>query len=411
MKYYIEYPIKIKCGLRCPYCFHNPLWEYIGRSSDKQLGDICAFTFDEYKTWRDTHLTDATEILMELQGGEPSFMDNAQLVLDIIDASDKERFQIQSNGFGDFTFYEELVSRKNKIDRIGFTYHRKVIEGTLPKNNIEPISNIPFRFINNVELIKHSGIKTYVKELLFLDCKDEILKHKKYWKDRNVEFRIQDFKGLAGLDGTETSQYTDEDWGLIYEEYKHTGSCCNCRSGYKQLILRGYDQWGGDVLACWQDHKVIGNILENWYEPYEEVLIDRNASRGRTVVGKGFYRSDFLSDMKQNQLEKQFFTINPQGVCMLLKFQELLNKLNQDRQGVAAEVDELQKMVLNFQKRIQELSQQDTFLLGEVEGLNKAIALAAEPKAEPVAEMEAVAESILKGELPKLNPEAINYVP
>jgi hypothetical protein len=348
---------------------------------------------------------------MELQGGEPSFMDNAQLVLDIIDASDKERFQIQSNGWGNNFFYSELIARKDKIDRIGFTYHAKVLEGTLPQNYIEPISNIPFRFINNVNHIHESGIKTYIKEIYFLDRKEEILKRKEYWEKRGVEYRLQDYKGLAGLDGTETSQYTDEDWKLIHEEYKHTGTCCNCRKGYKQLILRGYDQWGGDVLACWQDHRVIGNIVENWYEPYEKVLIDTTAQRGRTVIGKGFYRSDFLSDMKQNQLEKQFFTLNPQGVCMLSKFQELLNKLNQDRQGVAAEVDELQKMVLNFQKRIQELSQQDTFLMGEVEGLNRAIALAAEPEPKDEAVAVAVDEVLSKGELPKLNPEAINYVP
>jgi hypothetical protein len=348
VKYYIEYPIPIQCGLRCPYCFHQPLWEFNERYPDSAYGDKCAFTFAQYEAWRNKHLADGTEFLMELHGGEMSYKGNQRIVLDIIDSADKERFQLQTNGLGDAHFYQQLNERRKKIDSVGFTFHRKEIY-----KNSEAAPHLTDRFKTSVLARAANGIKVYVKELLFLDCKEEILKNKEYWESQGVEFRLQDFKGVGGLCTTE--KYTAEDWALIHPEYRHGGPCCHCREGYKQLIIRGYDQHGGDVLACWQDHKVVGSIVEDWYEPYEKIVVDTTAPRGRTVVGKGVYRGDYMRDLKRNALEKIYHKIYPKESKMLAKAVE---SINQKLSAFVAEHQRTDEAIRSRQAQISQLTQE-----------------------------------------------------
>lgn len=316
MNYYIEYPFPILCGLRCPYCFHQMLWQHNMRYPNDTYGDKCPFTFAQYKAWRDKHLSDGTEFLMELVGGEISHPGCQQIVLDIINDADKERFQLQTNGMGTKGFYTSLVEtpeRKAKIDRVGFTYHRRVIA-----NSAKMIDT----FVDNVNTLKDAGLKVYVKELLILENKKEILRNKEYWENMGVEFRLQDFKGIGALYSDETVKYTAEDWALINPEYCHLGSDCRCREGYKQILIRGYDQWGGDVLGCWQDHKVIGSIIEDWYEPYQRALIDHKASRGRTLEGKGVYRTDYMRDLAISDREQYHYNNKQRRFWMLARLEQ-----------------------------------------------------------------------------------------
>jgi hypothetical protein len=224
----------------------------IGKYEDKYSVN-CAFTPAQYMAWRDRHLLGGTEFLCELHGGEISQSPDA--VFSIIDALDKERFQLQTNGLGAPEFYDGLIARKSKIDRIGFTFHR---------TEIDRIAGGRKTFERNVKLIRNSGIPVYVKELLILEHKAAILEHKKFWEARCVEFSIQDFKGYRGRNGDEQDRYAADDWAIVHEEYKHGGAQCHCRDGYKQVLIRGYDIFAGDIVACWNDPCVVGNIIEGW---------------------------------------------------------------------------------------------------------------------------------------------------
>jgi len=408
MKYFLEIPLKIKCNLKCGYCFSAEAWELEKDNKyHTKYSDTCPFTVDQLIAWRDKHLSDGTEFLYELHGGEMSHEENQELVLELLTKLDG-KFQLQTNGLGDFTFYEEVIKYKDKIDRIGFTYHRKVLkDGTLP---IESISGVPYRFINNVELVNHSGIKTYVKELLFLDEKTAILKHKKYWKDRNVEFRIQDFKGYRGRDSTEMNKYTSADWNLIYPEYKHEGKTCHCREGYKQILIRGYDCFAGGVLGCWNDPTEIGNIIKDTYTGYGQVNILENGERDVSVEKK-VYRGSYPYDFWHPNIENEFKSLSKdqlndplfKEVIMKARLQERLNELNANRQNVNSEAVQLQQLIANCEARLKELSNEDVRLAAKTEMLTEVIQTT---ESEAVPEMESVAESILKGELPNLNPVA-----
>lgn len=269
---------------------------------------------------------------MELHGGEMSYGRNREITLSIIDAAERERFQLQTNGLGDANFYSDLIKRSKKIDRIGFTYHRAVMGRDEAKIDT---------FTDNVINVNAAGLKVYVKELLSLDRKSEILEHEMYWtKFRGVEFRLQDFKDAGWVE-----KYTDEDWELIHPEYRHRGIFCQCRAGYKQILIRGYDQWAGDVLACWQDHKVIGSIVEDWYEPCQGVLKDTSAERGRTVLGNGKYRSDFGRDMILNRLEKKWHTINPKESKMLARLEADRERLIAIIRGAEARIAQRDKAI------------------------------------------------------------------
>jgi len=289
MKYFIQYPIMIVCGLKCSYCLHKEAWdlERDGKFEEKFTCE-CPFTFAQYQAWRDKHLSDATEIIMELHGGEMSYGDNQRLTLDIIDAADKEKFSLQTNGLGEGQFYEGLVKRKGKIERVGFTYHRAMITGNQYLWN---------KFVDNVHTIREARIGVYVKELLISELRDSIIQGKTFWENLGVEFRLQDYKGIGGHNAP---QYTPEYVALIHPEYQHVlGAECACRKGYKNIIIRGYDinaaVFGGDVLACWHDPTVIGNINNDWYSSNYRInrLLDNSID---VAVPQKLYRGNLPKD-------------------------------------------------------------------------------------------------------------------
>ena len=262
--YFVQYPGYVECGLKCPYCFHKEAWdlEKEGKKNTKYKDQI-PFTFEDYQRWRDKFLPDATKFLMEIHSGEISYGKNKEHCLSIIDKADKETFQLQTNGMGSKSFYEELIKRKNKIDRIGFTFHRKVIMENKNKDKLAE------RFIQNVFLIAKSGIKVIVKELLILSLKSKILESKAFWENIGIEFRIQDFRDNGGFD---PQPYTPEELSLIHPEYLHGRENCSCRVGYKNVIIRGCDIFGGNVLACWHDPCIIGHIGSGYKPPEDYIL-------------------------------------------------------------------------------------------------------------------------------------------
>jgi len=295
MKYYIEYPIPIKCNLHCYYCFHQEKWELdkAGETSNK-YSETCAFTPLQFMAWRDKHLSDGESFLYELQGGELSCAPD--VVFEIMDTLDKGKFQIQTNGTGSTDFYRRLITYKDKIDRIGFTYHRDCI----PADELTAFNEA---FERNVRTVKDAGIKVYVKELLLLKHKAAILVNKAYWEHNGVEFRIQDFKGYKGrTPETDLLKYTQGDWDLIYREYRHPNGRCCCRDGYKSILIRGYDIFRGDVIACWNDPTVIGNIVEDWYTPYSHTEIKDGDLEVKGVVKK--YRGNYDRDIWSPEQEK-----------------------------------------------------------------------------------------------------------
>jgi hypothetical protein len=391
MKYYIEYPIPIVCDLKCPYCFHRQLWDHNERYPHNQYGDKCAFTLQQFKAWRDKHLADGTEYLVELHGGEMSHLDCQDIVLDIIDnMGGPTKFQLQTNGLGCKSegFYDRLPYRADKIDRVGFTYHRKMMKGDKV-------------FRANVRLLQEHGIKVYVKELLILEHKAAILNHKKYWEDKGVEFRVQDFKG-GGPYPCEADKYTPEDWALIHPEYQHFGPRCACRAGYKQIIIRGYDQHSGDVLACWQDHRVIGHIADGWYEPYKGVNIDPAAPRGRRVDGGRFYRSDYARDLNIMTKEQNYYNSNQRRYWMLARLEaekeRLLGMIRQNEAENAKDrvlINEAQEQarvaVEQAQKRIAERANIIALATGGIQMTDVYIGLAKEPEAKAAEAPEAEA--------------------
>ena len=107
MKYYIGYPISFNCNFRCYYCFNNAFYNYI----DKGIGNDCwrdnlTFTFKQYRFWREKHLSNGTEFIMHLFGGEPFCNQNKEDVFEIIENIDKEKVDLLTNGCG--SGYERL---------------------------------------------------------------------------------------------------------------------------------------------------------------------------------------------------------------------------------------------------------------------------------------------------------------
>ena len=92
--------------------------------------------------------------------------------------------------------------------------------------------------------------------------------------------KIQDFQALDGS----PPDYSHYEISLVSNEYKHKGQYCSCWEGWKSIQIRGYDIGKGDVLACWLDPKIIGNIKNNTFNPNFKVYIDQLLGR-RNVVG------------------------------------------------------------------------------------------------------------------------------
>ncbi len=300
MKYFIQYPGYLVCNLRCPYCFHyKELSTGLSSGGDPIGQGGPNFTVEEYITWRDTHLNDAEEIVIHFHGGEPTIEKNIAHIEDFFSKSKLEHLDVLTNGLGPESSYNRLINIKDRIFRVGFTYHRTVINDNAELRKI---------FTNRVLMVKAAGIPVYVKEMLFLNHKSQILANKRFWEMMGVPVKIQDFKGYTrGEDFTELQRYTIKDLEIIDKEYIKTSATCSCLPGYRQIMIRGGWQ-AGDILGCWIDPVVVGNIKDNTYDPRYKVEIEMKPGGKQVVTGvlkkyKGTYEGDrYYDNLKKNSL-------------------------------------------------------------------------------------------------------------
>ena len=124
-KYYIAWPILFDCNLRCSYCFHHE--RFYSNYTKHQ-----SFTIEQYKTFRDTHLVNAEDIIMHFHGGEPFLDTNINTICTVIRMTGKERFDFLTNGLQSKKNYARIIPYKNRIHRVGFTFHRRMM-GHIPK--------------------------------------------------------------------------------------------------------------------------------------------------------------------------------------------------------------------------------------------------------------------------------------
>jgi len=285
LKIYCAYPIGFDCNLRCNYCFHKDRFETNYTAKSK-------FTFQDYCKWRDKFIPDAEDILVNFHGGEP-FMDGpTNTMCRFLRNTTKERLDLLTNGLQNKENYAKLLPFKDRINRIGFTYHRKMIHG---------IEYYMKKYEENILFLKEAGVSVYVKELLFVEERDAILANKQYWRDKGVCFKIQDFKGVdKGKGGEEINKYEPIDLLYIDQEYRKPREYCECIKGYKNILIRG--GWhDGDVLACFEDPAVIGNIQNMEYTPYTIIKRDLKKAyegiycvdvQGIPKIYKGTYEKD-----------------------------------------------------------------------------------------------------------------------
>jgi pyruvate-formate lyase-activating enzyme len=268
MRYYIAYPISFDCNLKCSYCFH-------AEHHQTNFAMKRTFSVDDYKRWRDTHLKDAEEIIVHFHGGEPLLDTTIGTIKALLNSTTMEKADLLTNGIQNIKNYAQLIPYKDRIHRIGFTWHRKVI------GNVDYLYE---RFKKNLMLLHNAGINVYAKELLFVEFREEIREAKRYWKSLNIPFKIQDFKGeKRGRDFEEWAKYNALDWYLVDAEYKRGGENCSCFKGYKNVLIRG--GWNdGDILACFEDPVVVGSIQKNEFHSNFQIYKDFKAGH-ITVLG------------------------------------------------------------------------------------------------------------------------------
>ena len=266
-KYYIAWPILFDCNLRCSYCFHHE--RFYSNYTKHQ-----SFTIEQYKTFRDTHLVNAEDIIMHFHGGEPFLDTNINTICTVIRMTGKERFDFLTNGLQSKKNYARIIPYKNRIHRVGFTFHRRMM-GHIP--------NLVKIYEENVLFLHENGIPVYVKELLFHGDKEIIKENKRKWKALGIPFKIQDFKGYdRGKDFLEIKDYDEEDWFLVDFEYKKCNDTCTCLRGYKTVLIGGHTL-GGKVFACFEDMKIVGSIQDNEFNPNYVVKRVKNGIEVRGV--------------------------------------------------------------------------------------------------------------------------------
>jgi MoaA/NifB/PqqE/SkfB family radical SAM enzyme len=266
VKFFIAYPISFDCPLRCSYCFHHE--RFYSNYTKHQ-----SFSIDQYKIFRDTHLLPAEDLLMHFHGGEPFIDSNINTICTVIRSTSQERFDLLTNGLMSRENYARILPYKDRIHRVGLTFHRKMI------------AHIPIlvkRFEENVLFLYNAGIPVYVKELLLHSDRETVKEYKRKWKALGVPFKVQDFKGYdRGKDFLEIKEYDIEDWCLIDFEYKKCNELCTCLRGYKTLLIGGHTL-GGNVFACFEDMKIVGNIVKNEFNHRYQV---KHTPRGIVVEG------------------------------------------------------------------------------------------------------------------------------
>jgi len=248
MKYYVNFPIFFDCDLRCYYCFSAD-------SMNTNLPPVREVTTTDYCRFRDTFLADAEEIVVELNGGETFLPINVAAVTNFMRRTGPERIELQTNGLQSEDAYKALLPFKDRILRIGFTYHRKMIHS---------VPSYRRTYERNVLMMRDLGFPVYVKEILFMDEREAILENKARWESLGFEFKVQDFKGsFLGMSDEEIPRYTAEDWRLISPEYLREERDCRCKGGYKQLIVMR----DGTIISCYALQEPVGNMIECTWKP------------------------------------------------------------------------------------------------------------------------------------------------
>jgi hypothetical protein len=147
---------------------------------------------------------------------------------------------------------------------------------------IQDIPALVTLFEENVQYLHDQKVPVYVKELLFTDLRETIKEAKRRWREKGIEFKIQDFKGCdRGKDFSELKGYTPEDYYLLDSEYKRGGIYCSCVKNYKNVLICGHAM-SGDILACFEDPKIVGNIQENCF--HSNFQIYKDIVKGRMDV-------------------------------------------------------------------------------------------------------------------------------
>jgi hypothetical protein len=216
-------------------------------------------------------------------GGEPFIPENANLCRELIEHCNDsiQRYEFLTNGLFDKKDIDFLNSYKSKIRRIGFTYHRKMIH-----DKPELIE----RFYENLIHIRNMGVPLYVKELLRVEDRAAILEHRRQLNKYGIKLKIQDYKGdNRGLDLKEQRQYTEADCALVDMEYRHLANFpCTCLAGYRGIAIRGYDEYSGNVIACWHDPVIVGNIQDMQFNPSFTVNVLPDGRKDVTGVPKKY---------------------------------------------------------------------------------------------------------------------------
>jgi pyruvate-formate lyase-activating enzyme len=281
MKYFLAYPISKSCNLRCYYCYHTEHFE--SNFDEKQR-----FTFKDYIRFRDTHLKDAEEIIVHFHGGEPFLKGNSNTICSFLRNTKMEKADLLTNGLQDKANYEKLLPLKDRIHRIGITFHRKIIGGV--KSYVQ-------KYEDNVKWMHSQGIPIYVKELMLPEFRDEIKAYKRYWKSLGIPYKIQDFRGVdRGFSRETYKEYEAIDILMVDSEYKHGGDYCSCMKGYKNILIRG--GWmSGSIIACFEDPKCVGSLLDNTYNPNYKICRDTKLGRINIMGVPEVYLGTFKRDL------------------------------------------------------------------------------------------------------------------
>lgn len=275
-KVFIQYPIPKICNLRCKYCFHS---EYFNKREDTIKYELIkGFTNDNFIAWMDKHIYSSFDkIVIHPSGGEPFFSSNLQEIKILTEiTSSNVTLDFLTNGLFDSSVISFILTIKEKIHRIGFTYHTD----SLNEKSI-------IKFKENVLTLNNHGISVYVKELFHKSDLVNILKRKTKWKKLGIKFKLQDFQNIDAS----SMKYNNIDLSFIDDEYKHQGKYCSCWQGYRSISIRGYDFDAGSVIACWLDPKIIGNIVENTLSLNFCVNIDTKLNRQNVTGGDFKYSS------------------------------------------------------------------------------------------------------------------------
>jgi len=280
MRYYVSYPIFIDCNLRCDYCWF--------KQSHYDTGDIgtVGITPAQWSRWRDTHLTDAEEILVEFTGGETFMPRNVKVMRDFMDNTTVERLDMLTNGIQPWPVYEAFVRDYGKrINRIGLSYHRMMLN-----------TQQKALFHENVIRLRDAGVRVYVKELLAPQVYEEVLAARDDWKAEGITVKLADFR--PPRDKHHSDGWQSFGVAQMDQEYVRTiGYPCSCRHGYKTIIIQS--RWtAGEVIACWFNQVVVGNIVENTFNPNAEVVREAN---GVLVKGVPLTYNDSFVKQEQSQ--------------------------------------------------------------------------------------------------------------